>query len=365
MLTGRSRFSVDVINHLAASCAFKGSKQAILDHAIDKSIKHTINGLRAKIRAILANDQAGGIARLLSRMVLAYHLHDQSDFVDKALCKLRPHSDGIHLIMDEPIVVEAVQEELKALGKDPVFSEYMDQFNRIIANFGIASTSKGDALEPLVRRSLQRFNGYRLVDLPFLQGVTLPTWCSNFQLQIDEIKTANGFGYTGNGVRADLAFLTECPPNKMLIANNGTRPDGVWFFSDKRYAGSLAIKLYSNRLKQSTHYSNKTSSNIRNCFLKQDGINVNPSLTGVRRDFKASGTPSNLRGILRIHLEFPGVEGGNPVTHIKKNPATGIEDVMVYINLLNLDDFFFEGIAENKDDMAKLKKLIKFVSSSK
>ncbi|KAI9592105.1 hypothetical protein BDF19DRAFT_452745 [Syncephalis fuscata] len=307
-------------------------------------------------------------------MVLAYHLHngkisfssnDQSDFVDKALCRLRSHDNDIHLVMDEPIVVEAVQEELKALGKDPVFFEYMNQFNQIITNFGTASALKGDALEPLVRRSLQRFNGYRLVDLPFLQGVTLPAWCSNFQLQIDEIKTANGFGYTGSGVRADLAFLTECPPNKMLIANNGTRPDGVWFFSDRRYAGSLAIKLYSDRLKQSAHNSNKTSSNIRSCFLSRDGINMNQSLTGVRRDFEASGTPSNLKGILRIHLEFPGVEGGNPATYIEEDPVTGIEDVMVYIGLSNLDDFFFEGIAENKDDMIKLKRLIKFVSDSK
>ncbi|KAI8597591.1 hypothetical protein EDD21DRAFT_418573 [Dissophora ornata] len=266
--------------------------------------------------------------------------------------------------MDEPMVVEAVKEELKASGKDPAFMEYMDQIYQIITNFGIASTSKGDAFEPLVRRSLQRFNGYRLADLPFLQGVSLPSWCDNLKLQIDEINTANGFGYNSSGVRADLAFLTECPPNKMLVANFGTRPDGAWFFSDTQYAGSLAIKLFSDRMKQDIHESNETSSNIRGCFLKKDGATVTKSLAPVRQAFVDSGIPSNLRGILRIHLELPGVQNGNRVTHIRRDPATGIEDVMVYINLSNMDDFFFEGISEGLDDIVKLKKLIRFISTS-
>lgn len=131
--------------------------------------------------------------------------------------------------MDEPMVVEAAEEELKATGEDPAFLENLDQIFQIVTNFGIASTSKGDAFEPLVHRSLQRFNGYRLADLPFLQGVTLPTWCDNLNLHIDEINTANGFGYTTSDVRADLTFLSKCPPNKMPIANDGTRPDGAWF----------------------------------------------------------------------------------------------------------------------------------------
>jgi hypothetical protein len=200
-------------------------------------------------------------------MVLAFHLQDakisfssqqQSDFVDKALCRLRPHSDGIHLVMDEPIVVEAVEAELKASNKDSAFLEYLDQLYQIVTNFGVASTSKGDALEPLIRRSLQRFNGFRLVDLPFLQGIALPKWCDNLQLQIDGINTANGFGFTASGVAADLAFLTERPPNKMLIAKCGTRPDGAWFFSDKQYAGSLAIKFYSSSMPQKMHNENGT-----------------------------------------------------------------------------------------------------------
>ncbi|KAF8924896.1 hypothetical protein BGZ47_003626 [Haplosporangium gracile] len=369
-LTGRARFSVDVVKRLATRCSSRDSKQVDLHDAVDKSIEHTINGLRAGVRIILENDKTGEAARLLGRMVLAYHLQDgkisfssqqQSDFVDKALCRLRPHPDGIHLVLDEPMVVEAVQEELKASDKDPALSEYLDQLYRIVTNFGVASTSKGDALEPLVRRSLQRFNGFRLVDLPFLQNIALPKWCDDLRLQIDGINTANGFGYTDSGVAADLAFLAECPPNKMLIAGYSTRPDGAWFFSDKRYAGTLAIKFYSSRLAQKAHQSNETSSDIRRCFLQKDGTTLNPTLATIRSNFVASGTPSNLRGILRIHIELPDVQYGMPATHVLTNPATGDQDVMVYINLSNMDDFFFEGISEYRDEMVQLKKVIRFV----
>ncbi|KAF9274677.1 hypothetical protein BGZ68_000438 [Mortierella alpina] len=372
-LTGRARFSIDVVNRLAAPCSFQDSKQATLIDAVDQSIEHTTNSLRTGIRTILDNDITGEAARLLGRMVLAYHLQDakisfssnqQSDFVDKALCRLRPHSDGIHLVMDEPMVIEAVQEELKASNKDPEFSEYLDQIYRIVTNLGATSTSKGAALELLARRSLQRFNGFHLKDLPFLQGITLPAWCDDFQLQIDSINTASGFGYTASGVAADLEFLMDCPPNKMLVAYSGTRPDGAWFFSDKRYAGSLAIKLYSDSLPQDKHNENETSSDIRRCFLKKDGITVNTSLADLRQTFETSGIPSNIKGILRIHLEFPNVTRPRPVTHVRRDTTTGVEDVMVYIDISNMDSFFDERVAGNAEDMVKLKRLIKFVCNS-
>ncbi|OAQ24793.1 hypothetical protein K457DRAFT_129501 [Linnemannia elongata AG-77] len=159
--------------------------------------------------------------------VLAYHLYggkisfagkDRPNFVDKALHRLRPHTDGVHSVMDEPMVVEAVEEYLNATGEDPTFLDYLDQIFQIRYAF-----------EPLVTRSLQRFNGYRLVDIPFLQGVTLPTCYDKLDLQIDETNTANGFGYSTIDVRADLTFLSEFSSNKMLIANDGKHPDGAWF----------------------------------------------------------------------------------------------------------------------------------------
>ncbi|KAG0007493.1 hypothetical protein BGZ82_005365, partial [Podila clonocystis] len=114
----------------------------------------------------------------------------------------------------------------------------------------------------------------------------------------------------------------------MLIANFGTRPDGAWFFSDKRYAGSLAIKFYSSSIPQQKHFENETSSDIRGCFLQKDGAKLNHTLENFRHDFVASGTPSSLRGILRIHIELPDVQNGMPTTHVRRNPATGVEDVM-------------------------------------
>ncbi|KAF9371696.1 hypothetical protein CPC16_002915, partial [Podila verticillata] len=138
-LKGRARFSIDVVNCLTKPSSPDDSKQVVLENAIDQSIEQTMDGLRRGVRTILANDQAGDMVRLLSWMVLVYHLHDgkisfaskdQSDFVDKTLCRLRPHSDGVHLVMDEPMVVEAVENELKATGKDPAFLEYLDQIFR-------------------------------------------------------------------------------------------------------------------------------------------------------------------------------------------------------------------------------------------
>ncbi|KAF9574725.1 hypothetical protein EC968_005730 [Mortierella alpina] len=372
-LSGRARFSTGVVNGLVATGSVQNSKQATLDNAIDDTIEHVMSGLRSGVRTILESDKTGEAARLLCRMVLAYHLqdakisflsHPQSDFVDKALCRLRPHSDGVHMVMDEPMVVEAVQEELKASNKDPEFSEYLDQIYRIVTNHGAKSTSKGAALELLARRSLQRFNGFHLRDLPFLQGITLPSWCDDFQLQIDSINTASGFGYIASGIAADLEFLMACPPNKMLVAYSGTRPDGAWFFSDKRYAGSLAIKLYGDSVPQDIHHENETSSDIRRCFLKKDGITVNASLAELRQTFEKSSIPSNIKGILRIHMEFPHVARPRPVTHVRRDPTTGVEDVMVYIDISNMDSFFDERVAAYAEDMVKLKRLIKFVCNS-
>ena len=200
--------------------------------------------------------------------------------------------------------------------------------------------------------------------MPFLQGINLPAWCDDLTLKIDTINTASGFGYTEMGLRADLAFLKDCTPNQMLIAQFGTRPDGLWFFSDNHYAGSLAIKLYSDKISKDLLQSNETSSDVRGCFLKKDGVNVTEANAGIRREYLASGIPSNLRGILRIHIEIPGISGGNPVTYVKTDNVANTDDVMVHINLSNLDSFFFEGIPERLEDVINLKKMIRLITTS-
>ncbi|KAF9920773.1 hypothetical protein BGZ67_000993, partial [Mortierella alpina] len=222
------------------------------------------------------------------------------------------------------------------------FSEYLRQLNGIIENLGIKSSAKGNALEPLVRQSLRRFNNLYLADLPFLKDIELPTWCNGLKLQIDEINTAHGFQYGEDNTIADLKFLIDRPSNKLLVQQSGTRQDGAWFFSNNHYAGSLAIKFYSNAIPQAHHRENETSSDIRCSFLQADGTRKNPALEKIRDSFVASGVPSEIKGILRIHLEFPRVEGVKLATHVKRDRTTGIEDVMVYIDLSNMDDFFYD-----------------------
>ncbi|KAF9297131.1 hypothetical protein BGZ88_010966 [Linnemannia elongata] len=345
-LSGRPQFSLGIVNLLFATSSIQDSKQNILESTVAKQIEGVKHDLWDRVRNILASDQTGEASRLLCRMVLAYQFQDakmsfsssqQGDFVDRALCRLRVLLDGVHLFMEEPLVVEVVEEELKASNKDPSYVEYLDQLHRIVANLGALSVANGASLVLLVRRSLQRFNGVRLVDLPFLQDVVLPDWCVNLQLQIDDINTASGFGYKGSDAAADLAFLTDCPPSKMLVASSITRPDGIWFFPDKR--------------------------DVRACFLKADGVNGNQALSNIRLAYEGTGTPSSLKGILRIHVEFPRVKGGTPVTYVKKDPTSGVEDVMVYIDQSNMDSFFDEGIEAHRDDMVKLKGLIKYITA--
>jgi len=242
-LTGRPRFSANVIGHLMEkNDSDTDTKQDVLNCAIDSAIDQAKNGLKIIMCNLLTNDKTGKIAHLLSRMVLAYKLHNgkvsfasilEADFVNNALCSLHNDSDGIHLIMDEPLVIEVVEEELKSRNVDPAFLEYLDKFNQVVENLGTGTTVKGNILEPLIRRCLQRFNGFDLTNLPFLKGFkALPTWCKGLKLQIDEVNTANGFGYNGHGHDADLEFLKNRPANKMLIEQSGTRQDGMWFFSN-------------------------------------------------------------------------------------------------------------------------------------
>ncbi|KAF9583658.1 hypothetical protein BGW38_008928, partial [Lunasporangiospora selenospora] len=273
------------------------SKQTKLDMALDSAIERAKTELRDMVRSLLDTDRTGDIAHLLGRVVLAYNLQggkirfasdSQADFLDKALCSLRMHSDGVHWLMDEPLVVEVVEEELKRSNADPFFSEHLRQLDGIIENLGVESSAKGNALEPLVRQSLRRFCNFRLEDLPFLKGITLPSWCIGLKLQIDEINTAHGFDYGGHDAEADLRFLIDRPSNKLLVEQSGTRQDGAWFF-DRHFAGSLAIKFYSNAIPQAVSTKkDESSSDIRCSFLANDGAKETPSLKKIRDSFVAS-----------------------------------------------------------------------------
>ncbi|KAI9240063.1 MAG: hypothetical protein BYD32DRAFT_485192 [Podila humilis] len=116
---------------------------------------------------------------------------------------------------------------------------------------------------------------------------------------------------------ADIKLLIDRPSNKLLF--------------------------YSNTIPQAARKENEAFSDIRCSFLRADRTSKNPFFEKTRHSFVASGVPSEVKGILRIHIEFPRVQGVELATHAKRDHATGIEDVMVYIGLSNMDDFFYEG----------------------
>jgi hypothetical protein len=91
-------------------------------------------------------------------------------------------------------------------------------------------------------------------------------------------------------------------------------------------------------------------------------VKENSTLRKIRDRFVASGVPNMIKGILRIHLEFPRVSNMNPTTYVKKDADTGTEDVMVYITMSNIDDFFYDGIAQD-GDMLYLRGIIKYVAA--
>ncbi|KFH73046.1 hypothetical protein MVEG_00271 [Podila verticillata NRRL 6337] len=287
-LTGRPRFSVSVVREFFEFYhTDPHTKQTKLEKAFDSVIGLAKTEPCDKMRDLLYGDRTGEVVHLLGRMVLAFKLHGgkiwvaikaQVDFINKASCSLRVHGDGAHWLMDEPFVVEVVEEELKRSNVDPDFSEHLGQLNGIIEHLGVKSTVKENALEPL-------------------------------KLHIEEINTACGFGYGADDTEADLKFLIDGPSNKLLVQQPGTHQDGTWFFSDNRYADSLAIKFYSYAIPPTDHQENETSSDIRCSFLRSDGIRKNPSLKMIRDDYVASGVPNEIKGILSIHLEFPRVQG--------------------------------------------------------
>ncbi|KAF9404830.1 hypothetical protein BGZ76_006781, partial [Entomortierella beljakovae] len=121
-----------------------------------------------------------------------------------------------------------------------------------------------------------------------------------------------------DGIGADLKFLIERPANMLLVEQAGTCQDGAWFFEDSRYAGSLAIKLYSKSIPKADHELNEASSDIRSSFLKKDGVGENWNLKKYRDAFVESKVPTTIKGILHIHIELPKpVSEANIATHVK------------------------------------------------
>jgi len=83
------------------------------------------------------------IAYKLKGGKIAFTQQDEFDFVNSGVCALREDSDGYHWVVEEPLVIEVLEEELRASEFDPEVLAYLDQFNTILTNLGTNSVAKG------------------------------------------------------------------------------------------------------------------------------------------------------------------------------------------------------------------------------
>ncbi|KAF9197355.1 hypothetical protein BGZ49_002246 [Haplosporangium sp. Z 27] len=109
-LSGRARFGTRVIKELASLHDFgTGSKQQLIDNALDRTIRLVRNDLVTKIENKI--EKFKDSIPLLCRMVMAYKLHSgkisfpydsEYGFVNN-LCALHRDNNGYHWVMDEPL----------------------------------------------------------------------------------------------------------------------------------------------------------------------------------------------------------------------------------------------------------------------
>ncbi|KAF9406501.1 hypothetical protein BGZ76_006319, partial [Entomortierella beljakovae] len=141
MLTGRTCFTMAIIRQLIdESLLERMNKRQRLTRAFDSAQATSRRQISEKVEELLNGGKDKYIVKLLSRMVLSYKLQagrtsftneSDVDLVQSTLCGLSPVSDGLHYMMDEPLVVKAVEGVLKRLNIDPDFTEYSVQFERI------------------------------------------------------------------------------------------------------------------------------------------------------------------------------------------------------------------------------------------
>ncbi|KAF9350089.1 hypothetical protein BGX26_011681 [Mortierella sp. AD094] len=337
-LTGRVRFTTNVVDQLAQVVHSRHqSKQKLLNDAVDESLMASRKPIEANVQLLLDTDHSGAITDLFSRMVIASNLtrneitfvfQEEIDFVNYALCELQDKGDEL---------IDVVEEYLKKSDDEPKFLKYLDQFSSILPSLGTSSSLNAEIFERLIGI------------LPFVKDVEkLPRRCKDIKFMINELGTASQLGYP-NGVKGDVEFLRKSPCGELLFPDNLTRPGLVLPLSDGIYM-SGALKLWSSAIDSDTHLPNTRSSDLRLCFCKADG-SLNMQIEAYRDDFESF---QKIKGIPRIHLAFPSVQGGTPKSHVDG------DDVLVYIDLSNMEDLFDEG-----DYTQTLKGMVKYMCDSK
>ncbi|KAL1920725.1 uncharacterized protein VTP21DRAFT_1102 [Calcarisporiella thermophila] len=111
-LSGRARFGTRVIKELSALCdTGTGFKQELIDKAMNQTIQLLRVDLVAEIESKI--EKYKEIAPLFCRMVMAFKLHRGKVSFIYNLCALHRDNNSFYWVMDEPLVIEAIEEVLR------------------------------------------------------------------------------------------------------------------------------------------------------------------------------------------------------------------------------------------------------------
>jgi len=123
----------------------------------------------------------------------------------------------------------------------------------------------------------------------------------------------------------------------------------------------IAIKFYSTPIPAHTGEENESSSDLNKCFLTKGG-DINPTQEKYYKLYATSRQQNPIRGTLRIQLLLPKLQGKTPKTCVNGN------DIMVYIDCQNLEQFFYEDAAKDsktKNMLQIIKRIIYTITDFK
>lgn len=165
------------------------------------------------------------LAGKLCKNSISFPMDVDADFVDKGLCGLTMDSDGYHWKMDEQLVLDRAEAELNNADIDPEFAICLQALNGLLLTQGDSTTTKGNALEPIVTSAMLRFDGMDVHKLPFLVGVpNLPKWTKTTKISLSKSGPAATFDCVD-----DLEFMKKQVLGGVLRPTPIMQPDFFWY----------------------------------------------------------------------------------------------------------------------------------------
>ena len=338
LLRGRYRMVSTVITKLLVS------QDKNLESAIDQTLRIAKSSFEQIVSDVAKKHAGLGIDSLFLRIVQCWDIcKGVVDWEEEregartlveylsTIQRVERLDGNVEMRIAEPLVIEALRTHLSTSGNAAQLSESACLLREVVKELGPTCSAKGNLLEPVLRQALVGFNGMRLADAPFLACIRdqlVGTWAESAVFDIQQVGTSVQLGGRC-GVTGDMQFLAHGVTGKMLVEQNQTRQDGVYFF-DRTHALALGATISVREIGWSKHTDQVESTDIRKSF---------PSCSKIRKQFLALNGDTKLEGIVRIHIEFPRAhKKWRRPTEV--DPFTG--DIMVFINLENMDEFFIE-----------------------